>query len=121
VGPSLAPFNFYQCPFSRESSGRKIELIIHQLVPSFGMPGELRSMLIKDFTAFPLGNFLLHAMKACRGREDISPLIRHLGSRQNPWYPSSKKLGGPHSRVWKFWREVSLLLGFEPRMVRPLA
>jgi hypothetical protein len=80
-----------------------------------------RSMLIKGFTAFPLGNFIVHAMKACRGREGISPLIRHLDSRENPWYPSNRKLCGPRSRVWRFWREVSLLLGIERRMVRPLA
>jgi len=85
------------------------------------MPGELRSMLIKGFTAFPLGNFLVHAMKTCRGPEDISPLILHLGSRENPWYPSNRKIGGPQSRVWTFWREVSLLLGIEFRMVRSLA
>jgi hypothetical protein len=66
------------------------------------MPGELSSMLIKDFTAFPLGNFLVHAMKAFRGREDITPLIRHLGSRENPWYQLNRKLDGPQSQVWTF-------------------
>lgn len=61
------------------------ELIIHlQLVPGFGMPGELRSILIKDFTTFPLHNSLVHAMKACRVREDTTPLILHLGSTENP-------------------------------------
>ena len=72
------------------------------------MPVELRSMLLRDFTSLPLGKFPVHATKACRGRKDISLIIRNLGSRKNLWYPYNSMLGGPQSRSGRLGEDESL-------------